>query len=260
MIDVSRLAAGVGKFVAKNCPVICAVAGIGFAGWAVYEAIKATPKAIEIKKELDRQNAKKFDYLKAVTPCYWKSIALFTTGTGFVIGGNYVSARRLSVATATAEITGIALDETRRAIHDVAGEEIEAKIMDRVGERYIEERADDPEFENYANIPFHGNGHVLIMDGTLGGTFRSSKNEVEKTFNEAQKELLKETYISSNRFMDLFDRPPTTKGEYEGWSRYLNPDETIEILGWSHDIDKVTGEPCLVVYYTPPYPDFDKDI
>lgn len=237
----------------KKAPVIFTAIGLGLLTASVIFAVKESKKAEERKQELKEHDVelKKFDYLKALIPCYKKTISSFAGGMAFVVSGSYISIKRLAKAVVAEEVTRKAYNVTRKAIHDVVGEDSARKIDEKVAENY--------------NPDATLKGTILIKDDTLGGTFRMSIYDLLNGVNEANEILIADDELSCNSWLDIFGRDSIDIGDKIGYSKRIDPNYRIEVFpnsdpsSWETDFDVVTGEPCLVFRYSDPWEGYDKN-
>lgn len=236
----------------KYAPIALLIGGGILCGMAVIFAAKESKKAEERKKELKEHNVelKKFDYVKAIIPCYKKTIASFVGGVALAGCGSYISAKRLAKAVIAEEATRKAYKATRKAIYNVVGD----KKVDEI----------DAEVAKTYNPDACTNKLILFKDGTMGGTFRLTSFDVRNAVNEAN-DIIAQEPLSINRYFELFERDPIGSGDHTGFSKNSDPMFKIEIFPdpdpstWATEIDPVTGEPCIVFEYSMPWEGFDRN-
>ena len=234
-------------------PAICVGVGLGLLGASIIFSHLETKKAEKRKEELKEHDVKlsKFDYVKALVPCYKNTIMTFLGGTALTISGSYISIKRLAKAVIAEEVTRKAYTTTRKAIYDVVGKESAAKIDEKVAEEY--------------NPDSSLNGTILIKDGTLGGTFRISIYDLLNGVNEANEILIAEDELTCNGWLEIFGRDSIDIGDKIGYSKRIDPNYRIEVYPsadpsrWETDFDDVTGEPCLVFKYSDPWEGYDRN-
>lgn len=237
----------------KKAPIFCLIVGGGLITASVIFAAVESKKAEKRKQELKEHDVKlkKFDYVKALVPCYKKTITTFTGGMAFAALGSYISLKRLAKAIIAEEATRRAYRVTRKAIYDVVGNEKAGEIDAKVAEAY--------------NPGSSLNGTILIKDGTLGGTFRMSVYDILNGVNEANERLIAGEDLSCNNWLDIFERDFIDIGDKMGYSKKVDPNFRIEVFPssdpstWETDFDIVTGEPCLVFKYSDPWEKYDRN-
>ena len=237
---------------AKKAPIICLIIGGGLVTASVIFASIESKKAEQRKQELKEHDVKlkKFDYVKALVPCYKKTIMSFTGGMALAACGSYISMKRLAKAVIAEEATRKAYKVTRKAIYDVVGDKKADEIDTEVAKAYNPEAC--------------SSRLILFKDGTMGGTFRLTSYDVRNAVNEAN-DMLGQEALSVNRYFELFEREPIGTGDRFGFSKNVDPMYKIEIFPdpdpstWATEIDPVTGEPCVIFEYSMPWEGFDRN-
>jgi len=228
----------------KYRPQILIGLGIGGMVTAGIAAVKATPKAIQIKEELGKREHTKFDYLKALFPVYLPSIVMGASSIACIVGGATIFTKR-GVALATAyKLTEGAFMDYRNATESVVGEKKMNDIYTKIAEDKVKSQPVDETL-----IQTESKGQ-LFYDATFGRYFRA-KNEaaVDGAFIEVQRELLNNDCASVGYLWDLLGyQGDTTIGEKLGWdNRMGDKPEAKWIPGY---IDTSIGEPARSFIYT----------
>lgn len=133
-------------FIAKHSPKILMALGIsGFVASTV-SAVKATPEAIELKKEAEKEKGEKLTKTEIVKACwkpYWKSGLLILASAGCCCGALGVQVGRaalLASACATAEQR---LAEHVQKTIDIAGSDTEQEIQKAIAKDHLIIRKDE---------------------------------------------------------------------------------------------------------------------
>lgn len=213
-----------GRTLVKNAPIIFKI--LGFAGLlaAPVLTVPATVKAVRAcdkrKLELGVEKLPAGEIVKTSWKYYIPPASLIGASTISMVNGESISAKRtalISAAYNAAEQTLIDYkDETIKQIGEAKEKEIEYGVLEKQSER--------ARIEN-AGIPIQGedNGGTLFYEPMTGTFFYSTRNKVDKAFNELSAQMIREDYVTLG---DLFS--------YLGL-RYV---ETCGLIGWNSGIVK----------------------
>lgn len=232
---------------AKYSPEI--LIGIGIAGMATSTvmAVRATPKALDILKEIDEahkddedKKAKAVDIVKKVGPVYAPSAAVCVVSIGCIIGGTRVGAKR-SAAWATAY-----------ALSENAMKDYQAKVIETFGEKKEQAVRDDIAKDKIKNDPVtnkeviitSGNNNTLCYDMISGRYFMSDIETLRRVENKLNKKLMSEMFISLNEYYYEVGLRCTEQGDNLGF----NINDGLIDLEFSAQIAD-DGRPCICVSF-----------
>ena len=237
----------------KHAPGI--LIGLGIVGWgsATVLAVKATPTAIALIEEREREEDTMLtpvEVVKTCWKCYVPAALAGVSATACLIGAGNVSARRNAALTAAYKLSETALEEYKSAVVETIGEKKEQAVRTRMAENSVKENPVKDE-----DIVHTSKGNTLCYDAVFGRYFRSSRVAIETAIVEINRRIVSgDMYASLNDFYDEVELPHTDTGDVLGW----NLDDGALEFDFDYD-GSHNGEPTLVFRYnvTPKY-DFYK--
>lgn len=232
---------------AKHSPEI--LIGIGIAGMATSTimAVRATPKALDILKEIEEahkddedKKAKTVDIVKKVGPVYAPSAVVCLVSAGCIIGGARVGTKR-SAAWATAyTLSENAMRDYQAKVIETFGEKKEQAVRDDIAKDKIK---NDP-VTNKEVIITSGNNNTLCYDMISGRYFMSDIETLRRVENKLNKRLISEMFISLNEYYYEAGLRCTEQGDNLGF----NIDDGLIDLEFSAQIAD-DGRPCICVSF-----------
>lgn len=245
-IKLEPVIKSVAKFSQKHAPQILTGVGVGCMVGGTVLAVSATPKALQIKAELDgNPEATKYEYAKLLVP-YVPSILLTLGGVCCILGGQHMNAKRIAALTAAYKIAEESLANHKEAAEKIVGKKKAEDILQEARAKKVEE---NPLTEN-TNVIATGKGSSLCYDALCGRYFLSSLEAVKSATNELNHEVMHSFSASLNDFYGYLGLPGTRVGELLGWNSDSGGGRLIEFVpAYS---GATNGEPCLIV-------DFDID-
>lgn len=258
------------KFLGKHSPEI--LTGIGIAGWisTTVLAVKATPKALQLKDdEIKHQNdvntrealeagadtcayiteLKPVDLIKTCWKPYMPALGLAVASTSCIIGANAIHYKRNAALATVYAISERTLLRYKDKVIETLGEKKEQEISNKVSQENIDQNKMSGQ-----SIIITSKGNTLCMDSFSGRYFRSDIDSIKKAINKINRDLTYDHYVSLN----------TVYGEIG-----LDNVKNGELLGWNLDNGLIeprfdtclaeNDEPCVVIdFYVQPKYDFDK--
>lgn len=254
--DAMKLLKTAQAFVSKRSPEI--LTGIGVVGMCttVVLAVKATPKAMELIEEAEKE--KKEDLTKTeVVKAAWKPyVPAAITGIlsiGCIVGASSVNARRQAALYSAYKLTETAFAEYKDKVVETVSEKKVKEIKQKIAEDRVE-KATEP--DSKVKVVLSTDGDTWFIDKWSNIRFRSSANKIEAACNAASRRLLTEMSLSLDEFydelgIDIEDRADTAK--YIGWhvdTGLIDPDLNDAIVK--------DGVAYVVLAFTqPPVYDYD---
>ena len=245
--NVNRIAKSIRSTLIKRSPEI--LTGIGIAGTVASTilAVKATPKAMQICKELEREHLEKYDaeprkidYVKAAWKCYIPTAVTCATSVACLIGASSVHVRRNAALAAAYTLSDSALREYKDKVVETIGEKKEKSVRDAIAKDKIDK---DP--VGSPEVIVTENGSTLCYDGIFGRYFRSDMETIKRAVNTINRTIVRDMYVSLNEFYDEIGLSHTQIGDDLGWNL---DDGQIEIEFSSQLAED--GTPCLVIGYS----------
>lgn len=245
----------------KRSPEI--LTGIGIAGMITTTvlAVKATPKALRLIEEAERE---KYDESHAyddstgkeeLTPVEtvkvaWKpyipAIVTGTVSTACLIGASTVSSRRNTALATAYQLATTTLNEYKEKVVETIGEKKERTIHDKIARDRIEK---NPPSE-HAFIQT-GGGNTRCYDMYSDRYFFSDIDKIKRAMNELNYRMTNgsEMCISLNEFYDYIGLGHIPIGEQVGWT----VNEGMLDIHFSAQL--YNDQPCIVIEHLIP-PDY----
>lgn len=240
-IDIKGFAKNVEKTIAKYSPEI--LTGIGITGMltSTILAVKATPKAIRIIQNAEKE--KELDTKEKIKLCWKLYIPAAITGlsgAGCVIGASSVNFKRNAALATAYSISEAAVKEYKEKVVETLGEKKEQVIHDKIAKDKVNEM---PASQNEVIVT--GSGTTLCLDAVSGRYFMSDMQTIKKTINELNREMMLDDFVSLNEFYDGIGLSHTELGSDLGW----NVDGGLIDVRFSSQITD-DDRPCLVLNFS----------
>ena len=245
-MDIKNMRSKVVNAISDKSPEI--LIGFGLAGMltSTVLACRATPKALDILEQEDRELSK-VDKVKLTWKCYAPAAVGYCVSAACIIGANSVNAKRNAVLAGAYKLSETALLEYRDKVVDILGEEKEKEIRNSIAKDRVER-------DSSSEVIVVGKGDTLCYDMISGRYFKSDIDKINKAANEINYRLTHENIISLNEFYMELGLKTTEMGYVQGW----NIDDGLVDISFSSIISE-DGQPCIVMHFdnTPKY-GFDK--
>lgn len=241
--NVAQLLKSAEGFVTKQSPKI--LMGIGIVGmWTtVALAVKATPKAIQLKNEAEanceKETFTKADIIKVCWKCYIPAVVTGAAATACLVGSTSVSTKRTAAIAAAYQISEAALSEYKAKVVETIGEKKEKAVRDSIDKDRLEKKP-----VSKSDVIITNKGNTLCFDSLSGRYFKSDIDKIKKAVNAVNRNLTYDMYVSLNDFYDELDLDHTKLGDELGWNL---DDGLIEINFGSQIADDDT--PCIVMRF-----------
>lgn len=242
----------IGMAASKNSPIILTGLGVvGVVGTVIFasqasvkandmvKAMKADHQVAYENKEVETPEVSKKEIIKTVAPIYIPTVLTGAVTIGCIIGANSINSKRQAVMAGLYSASEAALREYQQKVIEKVGEEGDREIRNAIAKDKIDEQT-----AAMPSVPVLGNGGYLCFDSLSGRLFRSSRDWILKTVNEANRMIIGDMWITLNEFYGELGLDPIPLGESIGW----NVDRLLEI-DISSQIENETGEPCIVLNY-----------
>lgn len=248
-LNVSKVIKNAQFALTKHSPEI--LTGLGIAGMVTTTvlAVKATPKALRLIEEEERERdarLTKVESIKTTWKCYIPAAITGTVSIACLIGASSVNVRRNTALATAYKLSETALNEYKDKVVETIGEKKERHIKDAIAKDSVEK---NPVVQQ--NIIVTGKGDTLCYDKLFGRYFKSDIDALKKIENELNRRMFSESYISLNEFYYEVGLDGVDAGEDLGWNidrGYINLDFSSQL--------SADGQPCLVVSFSVP-PKYD---
>ena len=241
-MNVKTMTKTVEKFVRKNGPSILIGMGVTASVSAVVMAVKATPKALDICKTLERETdgtPTRVEYVKATWKCYAPAVATEALAIACVLSAHSMNLSRNAALATAYTLSESARKEYREKVLEKIGEKKETEIRDEIAQ----DRVNKTPFEETTVIRT-GRGDTWFLDGMSGRYFQSDLEYIRKKVNDLNFQLLNENWIMLNEFYDAIDLDHIKAGDKLCWD---SQEGKIDIH-YSSTI-MPNGKPCIVLEY-----------
>ena len=237
---LKRFIFSIGEFAKKHSSEL--LIGIGVSGTitAIGMAIRATPKAVELKREAEankKEPLTKVEVVKSCWKCYIPTIAVEGLSIACFVGASSVNARRNTALAAAYALSESALSDYQEKMIEVVGDRKAREVKDAVAKKRIET---NPIKTNEVIIT--SKGDTLCYDAFGGRYFKSDRESINQIVNELNRRMRDENYISLNEFYYEIGLDGTKIGDFIGWNiekGYIDIDYSSQLT--------IDGIPCLVI-------------
>lgn len=250
---ISYLVKNLGGAFSKNSSTILTAVSVAGLFTTAILAVKATPKAIRLLEEeledreselddawADVEPLTKLEVIKIAWRPYVPAAAICLATIGCIIGANHISLRRNAALASLYGITEAAFKEYRTKVVETIGQNKELKVRDEISADRVKK---NPVGTN--EIIFTGKGEVLCYDSLSGRYFKSDIEQIRRTVNELNKNLLNDMFLTLNELYYALGLAGTKLGDEMGWDL----DKGLLDISFSFSGSE-EGEPCLVLNYT----------
>lgn len=240
---VSTVIKSIQKSVTRHSPEI--LMGIGIAGMVTTTvlAVKATPKALRLLEEAQRESEDGLtgtDKVKVCWKCYIPAAVTGVVSVSCLIGASSVNNRRNAALATAYKLSETALTEYRDKVVETIGEKKEQLVREKVAEEHIKK---NPVSKNEVLIT--QKGETLCYDSISGRYFKSDIDKIKKTVNDLNRRMLNDMYISLNEFYYELDLDGIGVGDDLGW----NIDNGFIDIDFGSQLAD-DGTPCVVINYS----------
>lgn len=240
---------------AKHSPEI--LTGIGIAGMVTTTilAVKVTPKAIDILREIKEEHKEDTDkkamskeVVTRVFPVYIPAAVTCVVSVACLVGASSVNARRNAALAAAYTLSDTALREYKEKVVETIGEKKERTIREEISKDRVK---NDP--VDTTKIIVTEKGNTRFYDAMTKRRFTSDLDHIRRIENELNRRMRDEYCISLNEFYIEVGLDTVPVGDILGWNIdrgyiEIQPDTML-------DDD---GVPCIIIdYLTRPSYDFE---
>lgn len=253
-LDVKSMFKTAQKTIVKHSPEILTAVGIAGMISTTVLAVKATPKALQILEEAEKEKNEKLTPIEKVKVAWKPYIPAVVTGvasTACLIGANTVNAKRNAALATALKLSETAFTEYKEKVVEEVGEE-KAKVIQ---EKANTERVNQQVMFHEDGIVHTGGGNTLFFDPISKVVFKSSKVSIQEAINKLNWTMTygNEPYASLADFYDAIKIPEYALGNELGWRTDKG------LIDIAFDLAETNaGEPCFSLnFLVPPEWDFD---
>lgn len=250
----------------KRSPEILLGLGIASAITSTVLAVKATPKAMELLAEAEKENINRqikegvpgpevknglpsAQVVKTVWKCYIPAAISGAASIACLLGSHSVNAKRNAALATAYKLSETALNEYREKVVEEIGEEKEKVIRDKVAQKHLDEKP-----VSKSEVIVTGTGKQLCYDGISGRYFESDIQTIRAAVNKINETMVYEMYAALNDFYNEIGLSNTDMGDELGW----NIDDGLLEISYGAMVAN-DGRPCITLeYHVAPRYDFAK--
>jgi hypothetical protein len=267
---ITQVAKNLGGMISKNSPTI--LTGVAVAGLVTTTilGIRATPKALSIidnhvfelyeecmlgEKKVGNPSDISFDewlgdndplniiskgnVIKLTWKAYLPTIVMGVVTISCIIGANHISLRRNAALASLYGITEAAFKEYQSKVVETIGKNKELKVRDEISADHVKRNP-----PGQKEVIFTGRGEVMCYDSISGRYFKSDIEQIRRSVNELNRNLLSDMFLTLNEFYDAIGLSGTSLGDQMGW----DIDKGMLEINFSTQLTE-ENEPCLVLNY-----------
>lgn len=218
--------------------------GVGLAGMIIasVEAVKVTPKALELieekKQETKKDQLEIKDVIEASWKCYAMPIVIGTASATCIIGASKTNWKRKTALTTAYTIGETKLIDYQNKVVSLLGKGKDKEIKENIAKDKIENNP----IQNV--VITDGSGDTVCYDVISGRYFKSNKETIRKIVNDLNMRLIDDGYVSLNDFYYELGLADSKVGDDLGWNISKGPIN----ISFSSQLD-AAGNPCLVIDY-----------
>ena len=276
---LAEIAQGATKTLVKHSPKILTAIGIagmfttvlfaigakGKADLLIDEAkaLKAEEEGKDVEKRNEEVTLTKWETVKAVTPAYWPTAAMFVLSAAAIVGSDYISDKRQVALSAAYTIADLSLKEYQKKTEETIGAKKAQEIEQKIVQDHINKRPLNTESGSKIVNYISDDSLTLFYEPYFGHYFMAKIEDIDKIFNTLNDRLnrcddvtVDDLYYEiSNVAITEHDMSSGNMGARIGW-RY--GDGIIE-RRYVGAIEPNSGKPCLEIKFLTPPTDLDHD-
>lgn len=239
-------------FVKRNAPtILTCMGGVGVVATSVM-AVKATPKALRLLEEVEKEKGEELTNLEKVqvaAPAYIPAVLVGVSTIACIFGANMLNKRQQASLMSAYAMISNSYTEYKEKVRELYGGDGEEKVAKEIAKDKYEKT--DIQREE---------GTVLFYDEFSGRFFNSTMENVQRAQYEINRDLVLRDWATINEFYDYLHIPPVDGGDIIGWSTAMNGD-----MYWQTWVDfsnvKMVDDDGLEYYilrmFQEPMPDFE---
>ena len=197
-------------FLSRNgSTILTCLGGVGVVATAV-TAIAATPKALQLLDEAEKEKGKKLTKVEVVRTAgtvYIPTVLLGASTLACIFGANILNKRRQANLASAYALIDTSYKEYKKKVIELYGEEADQEVKEEIAK------------DKYDEIEMSlSDGKQLFYDEFSGRYFESTLAEVQRAEYHLNRNLQLSGYVCLNEFYDLLGIEEVPGGDEIGWS------------------------------------------
>ena len=195
-------------FLKRNSSTILTCLGAVGAITTTIMAVKATPKALTLLEEAEREKEERLTKLETVVvaaPVYIPSVLVGASTLACVFGANILNKRQQAAITSAYALLNTSYMEYKDKVAEILGKEGHEEIQAEIAK------------DNYDGSIDVIDGNELFYDAFSGRYFKSTKHKVQEAEYYLNRDLVMRDYIYLNEWYDYLGLPQVDGGWDVGW-------------------------------------------
>lgn len=201
-------------FVKRNsATILTCMGGAGVVATSVM-AVKATPKALQLLEEAEKEKQEELTNLEKVKiagPAYIPSIVVGASTIVCIFGANALNKRQQAALTSAYGLINSSYKEYKNKVKELYGEDAEINVKNEIAKDKYKEADIPPSAEK-----------ELFYDEFSGRFFRSTMADVQRAQYAVNRDLVMQSYATINDFYTYLNIPPVDYGDEMGWTPAMN--------------------------------------
>lgn len=225
--------------------ILTCIGGVGVVTTSIM-AVKATPKAVMLLEEAEREKEEKLTKLETAivaAPVYIPSVLVGVSTIACIFGANMLNKRQQAAITSAYALLNTSYAEYKNKVIEMVGEEGHAEIQAEIAK------------DNYDENIKVSEGSELFYDTYSGRYFESTKYKVKEAQYQLNRDLIMRDYIYLNEWYDYLDLEHVDGGWDAGWCSAICYDMYWQLwLDFSHSKTILDdGRECTIIdFFQPP--------
>lgn len=209
-------------------------------------AVKATPKAVMLLEEAEREKEEKltkFETVVVAGPAYIPSVVVGVSTLACIFGANTLNKRQQASITSAYALLNTSYREYKNKVVEMLGEEANGEIQAEIAK------------DNYKENIEVSEGKELFYDAYSDRYFESTKYKVKEAQYQLNRDLIMRDYIYLNEWYDYLDLEHVDGGWDAGWCSAVCYEAYWQMwLDFSHYKTTLDdGRECTVIdFWQPP--------
>lgn len=199
--------------------ILTCVGGVGVVATAVL-AVKATPKAMKLIKDAEKEKGEKLTKLEVVKtagPAYIPAAVTGTATIACIFGANVLSKRQQASLASAYALLDNSYKEYKGKVSELYGEDSHDRVIGELAKDKYDE-------EEVIKVDEEDDRQRLFYDSFSGRYFETTIEKVQQAEYEINRDLSMRDYATVNEFYAYLGLDPIPGGDDLGWSTGMNFD------------------------------------